>query len=610
MRREVRDQFYVALAALVVFFTLLGTPYLWDEDEPKNAECAREMLEAGNWSVPQFNYALRTDKPILLYWLMLASYKTFGVNEFAARFWSAVLAIGTSLLTYHIGRRLYGREVGLWSGLAIASCLMFGISGRAATPDSTLIFCITLTLYLFVRFGGVLSSAAATLSNDGPLTRGGYLAMYAAMGLAVLAKGPVGIVLPGGIMGLFLLCRVQQESKVIDTSTGSKKWFDRSLDDILSTRAPRFVVTIFRTLAPRRLLAVTLSLRPLTLLAVVGLVALPWYITVDIKTAGEWTEGFLFKHNVARFNGAMEGHSGPIVYYVIAVLIGFFPWSCLMPIGVYRLVRRLKLGVANPDRNADTFLACWAGLYIGFFSLASTKLPSYVLPAYPALALITGRVIVEWLQSPSLVPRLWFRLAIYTPAIVGVGLIVGLPIMASYLLPGEQWLGVLGVSLIVGTCVLVYFANRSALSEKYALRVPATFAIMSVTFVVSLVAVAAGRISLHTTSPQIVRVAHEIAGPDAQLIGFRHYEPTLIYYARRQIPSVDTAEQLHAALARLPGACIVTRDEHLEALTQALEASPEIAVRKPRFLRRRGEVILALPPTTNIARTTTDMMRR
>jgi 4-amino-4-deoxy-L-arabinose transferase-like glycosyltransferase len=601
MRREVRDQLCVVLAALVVFFTLLGTPYLWDEDEPKNAECAREMLEAGNWSVPQFNYALRTDKPILLYWLMLASYKTFGVNEFAARFWSAALAVGTSLLTYHIGRRLYGREVGLWAGLAIASCLMFGISGRAATPDSTLIFCITLTLYLFVRFGGVLSSATTTLSSAGPLTRGGYIAMYGAMGLAVLAKGPVGIVLPGGIIGLFLLCRVQQESATVDTSTDNAapaKWYYGWFRNI----AP--------TLSPRRLFAVTLSLRPLTLLASVGLVALPWYITVGLKTDGEWLIGFLGKHNVARFTGAMEGHSGPIVYYVVAVLIGFFPWSCLMPIGVYRLVRRLMLGVANSDRNADTFLACWAGLYIGFFSLASTKLPSYVLPAYPALALITGRFVVEWLQSPALVPRLWFRLAIYTPAVVGVGLIVGLPIMASYLLPGEQWLGALGVSLIVGTCALVYFAKRAAINENFAVRVPATFAVMSVVFVVSLVAVAAGRISLHTTSPQIVRAAHDIAGPDAPLIGFRHYEPTLIYYARRQIPSVDTAEQLHAALARLSGACIVTRDEHLEALTQALEASPEIAVRKPRFLRRRGEVILALPPQTTLVRHNQDLLRR
>lgn len=597
MRREVRDQLCVAFAALVVFFTLLGTPYLWDEDEPKNAECAREMLEAGNWSVPQFNYALRTDKPILLYWLMLLSYKAFGVTEFAARFWSATLAVGTSLLTYHIGRLLYRREVGLWSGLAIASCLMFGVSGRAATPDSTLIFCITLTLYLFVRFGGVGQATSTPTSQSGPLSRGGYVAVYAAMGLAVLAKGPVGVVLPGGIIGLFLLCRTQQQAPSTFKDQSFAPWHRRALRQIT------------QTLTAHRIVRVTSSLRPLTAVAVIALVALPWYVTVGLKTDGAWLVGFLGKHNVQRFTGAMEGHSGPVVYYLVAVLIGFFPWSCLMPIGVYRLVRRLMLGTSNRDRNADNFVACWAGLYIGFFSLASTKLPSYVLPAYPALALLTGKLIDEWLRSPALVPKLWFRLAIYTPAVVGVALSVGLPIMASYLLPGEQWLGALGASLIFGTVALVILAKRAPLGERFALRVPTAFAVMAVVFTTSLVAVAAGRISLHTTSPQIVRAAHELAGSNAPLIGYRHYEPTLIFYAQRQIPTVHSTEQLQAALAANPNACIVTRDEHLEDLTKALAVAPDIPVRKPRFLRREGEVLLVRPKSAIIASETQTLRR-
>jgi len=607
MRREVRDQLCVALAALVVFFTLLGTPYLWDEDEPKNAECAREMLEAGNWSVPQFNYALRTDKPILLYWLMLLSYKTFGVTEFAARFWSATLAVGTSLLTYHLGRMLYRREVGLWAGIAIASCLMFGVSGRAATPDSTLIFCITLTFYLFIRFGGVGSStksdtqpaamSASEQSTTGPLTRGGYLAVYAAMGLAVLAKGPVGVVLPGGIIGLFLLCRTQQNAPSTFKDQAPARWYRRVLRQIT------------QALAVRRILGVALSLRPFTAVAVIAAVALPWYATVGIKTEGAWLIGFLGKHNVSRFTGAMEGHSGPVVYYLIAVLIGFFPWSCLMPIGVYRLVRRLMLGAANADRSADTFVACWAGLYIGFFSLASTKLPSYVLPAYPALALLTGKLIDEWLRSPAQVPRLWFRLAIYTPAVVGTALVIGLPIMAAKILPGEQWLGVLGVSLIVGTVALVIFSKQAGLGEQFALRVPTAFAVMSIAFTTSLVAIAASRISLHTTSPQIVRSAHELAGSDAPLIGYRHYEPTLIFYAQRQIPTVHTDEQLAEALRRHPRACVVTRDEHLEDLSAALESVPDIPVRRPRFLRSHGEVILAVPKPAAVAAETQTQRR-
>lgn len=266
-------------------------------------------------------------------------------------------------------------------------------------------------------------------------SRGGYVAVYAAMGLAVLAKGPVGVVLPAESSACFCFAALSKTrlrpSKTMPPHLG-----------IASLRQ------VTQTLTIRRILGVVRFFRPLTAIGVIAIVALPWYVTVGIKTDGAWLVGFLGKHNVQRFTGAMEGHSGPVVYYLIAVLIGFFPWSCLMPIGVYRLVRRLALGTSNADRNADTFVACWAGLYIGFFSL-STKLPEpYVLPAYPVLAPLTGKLIDEWLRSPSLVPKLWFRLAIYMPAVVGVALAIGLPIMASHLLPGEQWLGVLGVSLM------------------------------------------------------------------------------------------------------------------------------------------------------------------
>jgi len=116
-----RQRWIVGLVAAVVFFTRLGGPTLWDEDEPKNAECAREMHERGDWIVPTFNEALRTDKPILLYWLMRSAYLTFGVSEFSARFASAVLGVGTVLLAFQIGRILYPSRAGLWGGVILAS---------------------------------------------------------------------------------------------------------------------------------------------------------------------------------------------------------------------------------------------------------------------------------------------------------------------------------------------------------------------------------------------------------------------------------------------------------------------------------------------------------
>jgi 4-amino-4-deoxy-L-arabinose transferase-like glycosyltransferase len=123
-----RHHLCLAVAAAFVFFSNLGGPRLWDDDEPRNSQCAREMLARGDWVVPTFNDKLRTDKPVLLYWLMMGAYRLWGVSEFSARVWSALLGTGTVLLTYRIGRRLFAPQVGLWAAFMLATSLMFAVS--------------------------------------------------------------------------------------------------------------------------------------------------------------------------------------------------------------------------------------------------------------------------------------------------------------------------------------------------------------------------------------------------------------------------------------------------------------------------------------------------
>ena len=160
------------------------------------------MLQREGWVTPYFNGELRTHKPVLLYWLMMAAYWAFGVNEFGARFWSAALAVGTVVTTYHIGRRLFNAQVGLWAGLILASSLMFDVGARAATPDSVLIFLVTLSLLVYVY--GTFGQRETDGDQFDKHGKGNFFpcqwmvvaTMYAVMGLAILAKGPVGLVLP------------------------------------------------------------------------------------------------------------------------------------------------------------------------------------------------------------------------------------------------------------------------------------------------------------------------------------------------------------------------------------------------------------------------------
>ena len=195
----------LVVISAAMFFTSIGQVRLWDRDEPRNAGCAAEMLERGNYVVPIFNDELRFQKPVMLYWLMMSAYQVFGVNEFAARFWSALLGIGTVLFTYLIARRLFDATTALLAGVILCSSLMFCVAARAATPDSTLIFFSTLAMLIYVM--GVFRSAPTsegTLNDNMPGTIGCVL-LYAVLGLGVLTKGPVAFLIPTAIIGMFLL---------------------------------------------------------------------------------------------------------------------------------------------------------------------------------------------------------------------------------------------------------------------------------------------------------------------------------------------------------------------------------------------------------------------
>src|SRR5688572_29891695 len=152
MPQWLRHQLLIVAVAVPVLFFNLGAARLWDRDEPRNAQCVVEMLQRHDWIVPTFNGELRTHKPVLTYWLMMSSYVVFGVSEFAARFWSTALGVGTILCTYHLGRRLFNPTAGLWAALALTPALMFNVASRAATPDAPLIFCVTATLAAYVHF--------------------------------------------------------------------------------------------------------------------------------------------------------------------------------------------------------------------------------------------------------------------------------------------------------------------------------------------------------------------------------------------------------------------------------------------------------------------------
>ena len=621
MKQIVKDHAWIILAAGLVFFTRLGATALWDLDEPLYAACAREMADRGDWVVPVFNGEYFYDKPPLMFWLMMSGTALFGQSEFAVRFWSPVIGILTALVTYHLGRMLFRREVGLWAGLIVASTVIFTVSARAATVDAALTLASTLAIGAFVlanrrlfRVGGGESVAEGAANEFGACNRRQqncllqsadgtrsvpattwflYALMWAMMGVAVLAKGPVGLLLPAAAVGLFLM--IQHAPPIRGFVRGMASFVQRPVsqtrnlavllrglaDLIILSRVAWGIVQTITSLTAAFFRALW-QMRPLTGLVVVVAVAVPWYVLVGLRTDGAWLQEFFAKYNLGPFVKPFMGHHGPFYYHFVAILIGFFPWSLFIGPMLYHVGRRIHRG--EPWAAATTLLACWAGVWFVFWSVCSTKLPHYVLPAYPALALMTGCFLAEWLAEPARFLRAWSRNAAVTLVAVGVLLGIGAPLAAYWFVPGEELIGLVGLPLVIGGAVCWLFHYRGDLA-----RFMPAFAATGVAFLVALFAFAAARVDRHQHSPAL---AEAMRGADdaPQVATYQFMQASLVYYVGQNVPRFDDTAELRAFLDRNPGGLVVTVDSRETELQNAI-GDLEVVARRPRFLGR-GEVVV------------------
>ncbi len=557
-----RHRLGILVAAVVVLFTGIGATTFWDLDEAIYAEIVREMIAGHDWVVPLFNGELVTDKPPMVYWLMIAGFEVFGPSEFAARAAFAALAVATVLLTYNLGCRLYSQRAGLWAALALTTNFIFDISARACTPDSPLLFCTVAAFWLYVRAGG-LEGAAIRWPT--------WMAIYASMGVGTLAKGPVAFVLPVAVMILFHL--LANRTSLHPTELVKRAW------------------------------SIGLRHRPLMAVAMIAIVAGPWFYAVGARTDGVWLRSFFLEHNAERFLKPNMGHSGPVYYHVLGVMLGFFPWSVFLPQAIVHLVRRVRQNDAW--RRADLFVACWAGMYIVFFSFARTKLPNYVLPAYPALALATGAFLDAWLRQPSVANFTWLRAAFLSTAAGGLVMSIGLAIAAMVALPGESWIGVVGLAPLVGGAVATVLYDRHRRDAALA-----TFTVSAAVLMLALFAVAGPAVNRHNSAPRIVAAWSANASPIAPLATFRHLDPSEAYYAGRMVKYCINADDVKQFFASAPEACMVVRTDEYLAAAPALPNDVVVLDRRDRFLKGGELLMLGRPNALRVAKPQTPAITR
>ena len=377
-----KPQRSLALLSLVLLLSGNWILPLTDRDETRFAEASREMLQRGDYVVPWFNGAWRFDKPVLIYWCQMASYRVFGENDFAARLPSVLFTAGTALLLARWGRKVRDAQTAFMAGAMFLAGLHVAIIGRVATADMAMVFFTTLAVWS----GWELTRA------ENPSSRRWWWIFYVTLALGFLAKGPVAWLPLGGM----ILGRV---------------W-----------RKDRFRLPAGETLTG---LGLTLAL------------SAAWGIPALLQTQGQYFAVGMGEHVVFRSVGVIDGHGlagllgfiALLPLYFLTFFASFFPWSTRVPASLRRWW---------PERGRDDlgwYLLLQAVLVFAVFSCVRTKLPHYTLPAFPCLAL--------WLAlslSGSAGDRAWFGKRLTAMAVFILALtLAGFSVARPYLLTETLW---------------------------------------------------------------------------------------------------------------------------------------------------------------------------
>jgi len=339
-----KETFFVItliVTCLILFFFGLGTVPIKDIDEAMHAATSKDMVLSGDWVTPRYNGENFYDKTPLYNWLAAISFLLFGYSEFAARLPAALLGSGCVMLTYWLARSMFGTVVAFLSALVLATSAEYIVLSRVVVHDISLAFFVTLSLTLF--FVGYKNEKHR---------KPAFLFGYAALGFAVLAKGPVGVVLPMMIIGLFLICKKQLRFlKKMQIGWG-----------------------LFIFLA----------------------VAAPWYILMSVRNP-DYSEYFFLKQNIGSFLSQQSRHPKPFYYYIPVLMGGLFPWSLFLPLALFRAIR----AKAALHGDGVIFALIWFGVVFIFFSMASSKLGTYILPLFPAASMLVGVLWYDLLYASN-----------------------------------------------------------------------------------------------------------------------------------------------------------------------------------------------------------------
>lgn len=505
---------YILLISLVLFFSFLGGTSVFQVAEARNSECAKEMLENKDWVVPTFNGELRTDKPALEYFGMMTSYLIGGVNEASARFFSALCGLLLVLFTFWFVKRNFNAQAAWWSAITLLSSLHVVVQFRLATPDPYLILFHTLSIYLF--YEGWKTGHWKWFAG-----------MYILLGLGILAKGPVGLMLPALSLFIFLIAT---KSFHISTIVKLKPWWG---------------------------------------IVLILLFSLPWYLAVHLKTGGEWTNGFLFEHNIKRFESPTGKHGGSFLLPLFYVIGGMFPFSVFA-------IRAFKNAWKNKSTERIDLLAIISLLtVVVFYSISSTKLMNYTTPAYPFFAIVVGIYLSKLLNGEllksNIKPELYLLFSLSLSIPVGAYFFIkNTPPLES-----TSWMALFFLTFPVGMFLSLRFYKKSP--SKSLTTIFATFAVSTFVFF-------AGPFQIVDNQSPVEKYKSYIQS-HSDIIAYKSFDPAFTFYADKRIRVFNDKGELEAYLERNSDVLVLSRSKDLSYMDSIPELSP-IAIERDLFSTR------------------------
>ncbi|MBI5007131.1 MAG: glycosyltransferase family 39 protein [Nitrosomonadales bacterium] len=507
-----RGLWLMLLALVIIWFGNLEYRKLVKPDEGRYAEIPREMVVSGDWTTPRLNELKYFEKPPLQYWATATAYTLFGEHQWTSRLWAALTGFAGVLLAWFAGTRLFGRQAGIYAALLLGSSMLYSMMAHINTLDMGVTFFITL---------GIFSLLIAQKEERTASRRNWMMLAWAGLALAVLSKGLMGLILPGA--ALFLYSVFNRDISIWKRM----HWFSG--------------------------------------LAVFLLIAAPWFVLV-IKANPEFFDRFFIYEHYTRFTTTVHGRYQPWYYFVPVLTLGILPWLFLMfdtALRTWKSTTR-QARVFSPER----FLLVWAVFIYFFFSISGSKLPSYLLPMFPALALLMGKQIAEmpsrrlfWLTAPVLaIVGIMLALAPFTAKTADT------PLQVQMYSAYAVWLTVAAAVWFVGVGVALWLLRRD---NKLVAVIVLAFS--------SLIAAQIGTSGHNTAARE--RSAYHIAEaimpyvkPDIPFYSILYYEQTLPFYIKRTFTLVQYQDEMDFGIKQEPEKWVPTLADFAERWRNDKEA--------------------------------------